>query len=314
MKRAIFILVCFASFSVGMLQADEGRIPVFGPTTIAQPGHYIVTRDIASQNTPVISINASNVTLDLNGHLISAPQFAAASVIEILDPATDIRIHNGRLMGGFNGIEHLNTPIRLRVENVEIKDSEGGIIVLPERVEVRGCRIENVLAGIEAESSAPWTGRFIDNTIVGVAADGMSLDFLTGGEVRGNIVRNTAGGAPAGCNVIDWAIEITGEGNRVEDNEVSGGKAGISIGGNGNLILGNVVRSNFSACATSGYGLSVSGARNLMDRNQIEGNGGCGISFAPGTADNAYRTNMLRGNTGGAVCGPANTDGGGNIL
>src|SRR5947207_2780387 len=58
-------------------QADEGRIPIYGPPgqtlpiTISAPGSYVLTRDINAGTSDAIHINASNVTLDLNGHTIA---------------------------------------------------------------------------------------------------------------------------------------------------------------------------------------------------------------------------------------------------
>lgn len=54
----------------------------------------------------------------------------------------------------------------------------------------------------------------------------------------------------------------------------------------------------------------MAGNHSLVEDNLVEGRGGCGLSFQ-GTGI-AYRGNMLRNNTGGAVCGSA-TDAGGNI-
>jgi len=53
----------------------------------------------------------------------------------------------------------------------------------------------------------------------------------------------------------------------------------------------------------------------LVFRNQVEGNTGCGLVLNPGTGSIVYRSNMLRGN-GAGVCdaGTGNIDGGGNIL
>ena len=71
---------------------------------------------------------------------------------------------------------------------------------------------------------------------------------------------------------------------------------------------------------TAGHGIGVGGTggalRNLIEGNQIEGNAGCGIRFDATASSNVYRNNMLRGNTGGAVCnaGVGNTDAGGNVL
>lgn len=69
----------------------------------------------------------------------------------------------------------------------------------------------------------------------------------------------------------------------------------------------------------AGRGIYVSGIvsseRTLLEGNQVEGNAGCGIQFDTTASGSAYRNNMLRGNTGGAICdaGSGNTNAGGNI-
>jgi parallel beta-helix repeat protein len=68
--------------------------------------------------------------------------------------------------------------------------------------------------------------------------------------------------------------------------------------------------------AGTGHGIWVyQGQRNLIQGNEIEGNAGCGIALDASSGENAYRKNLLRGNSGGAVCdsGTGNTDAGGNI-
>ncbi|PYS94224.1 MAG: hypothetical protein DMF50_12715 [Acidobacteria bacterium] len=122
---------------------------------------------------------------------------------------------------------------------------------------------------------------------------------------------------------------LAGPGNLVTTNDVSGvGGSGIAVNTSGNRVVGNVSSGNGCGICSSGsanqnvfernhttgntsYGILMEGDFNLLDGNVSEGSGNSGIALS-GTG-NAYRNNMLRGNTGGAVIGVA-TDAGGNIL
>jgi len=314
-KIALTVAVLTAATSALGVLADEGRIPLFQVTTITQPGHYVVTRNISVSSGSIFTISANDVTLDLNGHLISS-SISSASMINILAGFTDIEIRNGRISGGQFGIFSSDSPvagIRMRIENVEIEGAtvRGIRIDFAEHVDVLSCRIANVGGGIEigggSSGAGPqdWTGTFVNNQILNAQGHGMLLLRLTGGEIRGNILRNT--GLAIGNTWVGIYVLTSGAGNRIVENEVSGGKRGIQVDTNGNLVAGNVVSNNVVD------GILVSGSNNLIDGNQIEGNTGCGISFSAG-ATHAYRNNMLRGNTGGTVCGIANTDAGGNIF
>jgi len=321
MRRLFLTMITLTALVQTALLADAGRIPIYQPTTITQPGYYSLTRDISSSASPVISIQADNVTLDLNGYSVSNSS-ASATLIRIVPPSTNVRIRNGWLSGGSLGIGYQDNSAltRVLIESVDILNSIFGIQINPaEHVEVLSSRIiaapgSNgngiVVQGFFSGGTfQPWTGRFSDNTIVGVGGRGMDLDGLSGGAVRRNIVRNYGALAPGGGEGI---FIFPGGGNFVEENEISNGNAGIFIGSDGNVVAGNIVKNIFGTTPAPKPGIGVSGARNLIERNQLEGNVGCGINF-PFALGNAYRNNMLRGNTGGAVCGAANTDAGGNL-
>src|SRR5437667_6658468 len=85
-------------------QADEGRIPIYGPPgqtlpiTISAPGSYVLTRDISAGTSTAIIIAASNVTLDLNGHTIAGTSSGSGGFrTECGIPHTWVRITNGTI-------------------------------------------------------------------------------------------------------------------------------------------------------------------------------------------------------------------------
>jgi len=48
MKCVPAIALALVILPAAPIQADEARIPIFQPTTITQPGHYVLTRDISN--------------------------------------------------------------------------------------------------------------------------------------------------------------------------------------------------------------------------------------------------------------------------
>ena len=177
-------------------------------------------------------------------------------------------------------------------------------------------------------------GEVVSNTLIrtGAALDNPGLVLFQG---HGNLVEKNS--------IVDGSgigLAILEEGDIIRSNRVTHNQeGGISVGGDSNLIEANVSRFNSGfdiaaggisvsgahnairnneVSANIGYGISVSGTANIIEGNLSEGHvnaiyGDCGLFFADGNL-HAYRNNMLRGNTGGGVCGAANTNAGGNIL
>ena len=320
-------------------RADEGRIPIFKPTTITQAGHYILTRDISAASGPMLIIQADHVTLDLNGRLVSSSG-TTSNLVQIADGFRDITVRNGRLRGGNTGVIFFSTTqrTRLSLETLEISGSaSAGIFVQgAEHVDVRSCRVrDSHNAGIVVIGySDVFSGRFTDNSIEFPASNGLHLSDLRDGEISGNVITlqerggigidltgasPLAGGnlvqrnvvsIPGGVQVTGIMIESVSNHNLVQLNVVQGATLrGMVIAGSENRVVRNLV------AKTTGDGFFVQGARNLLDGNQAEGNTGCGIDFITNTA-HAWRNNMLRGNGAGLeVCNGAggNTNAGGNI-
>lgn len=97
---------------------------------------------------------------------------------------------------------------------------------------------------------------------------------------------------------------------RIVGNVLSGlGADAIQVDGAGAQIYDNLISGN------AGNGISLLGKNALVDANQIYGNGGVGLFFGPNALLHAFRDNMLRGNTAGAVGGnpQGGDDVGGNI-
>ena len=359
MKRLVLACLVVTGLHVAMCRADEARIPVYQPTIITQPGHYILTRDIAGGSGNVITIQANDVTLDLNGRTIRDANPVA--LIMIADGFSRITIRNGRLSGGDTGIGYgsVAAGLRLTVEKVEFSGSSSAIAIAGATVvSILSCRIAGAGPGaavlVRGLGDSSYTGQFLDNVIEESGASALVMYGLRAGLIRGNVITHfgkatsfawgieigSSVTSDQGGNVIehntirgsddDIGIVIDGTpSNLVDQNSVSGlGASGILISSNGNRVVGNVTSGDQCGICSSGTvsrnilernhaennafdGIRVEGDFNLFDANVSEGNGQFGIDTS-GTGS-AYRNNMLRNNTVGAVAG-AMTDAGGNIL
>ncbi len=340
MKRVLAVLIPTLVSAAAAVLADEGRIPIFRPTTITQAGHYVVTRDFAISPGDGVVIQANNVTLDLNGHTLSGGRYPVFIV-----EATEVTVKNGRIVGGNIGIAY-SAPsglrARVRVEEVEVvSPTNTGISISPaEHVEIVSCRIIGpegpgmVIQGL----TGPVGGQVVGNRVHNAGANAISIFRAVGMEIRGNVITNPSVVSPGASGLLLGGGDVPNQlgGNLIVGNTVRGEATTIQSGGitiqtnyANNLILNNVVTgtsANGIAVLSDGNrlagnvssdnafdGFRISGDRNLVEQNEAHGNAICGIEFTATATNSAYRDNMLRGNTGGAVCGTA-TNAGGNIL
>ena len=107
----------------------DGRIPIAGGTstvTINQPGSYVLTGNIAvSGGSNAVAINASNVTLDLNGFRISQSTANGGNPIAItLGGATNVVIRNGSTSGGGVGIGMSNNIVGVLIEDLDVYNAK----------------------------------------------------------------------------------------------------------------------------------------------------------------------------------------------
>lgn len=311
------------------LPADEGRIPIFSPTTIAAPGSYVVTRDIASTTT-ILNIQAEGVDVDLNGFTLSVDN-AAEDVIVLGSPAggptTGVRIHGGTVDGGFAGIFCFSpggSGRRLRVHDMLFRNSADPAILCSSLREARIERIEvdgTSSHGISLNGGSGFRATIADNVIRGTVRSGIALSGASGGIVRDNRIHDFGSGGIVGdAGILLFGDGSAGDvaGNRVSGNVIERG-LGLADGmrlieDDGSLIDGNVVS------GVTQYGIFVTGDNyrmtdNLVDRagrtgilaggnygylerNSSQRNGEFGLS-CPSIL--YYRGNMLAGNALGAV-------------
>jgi hypothetical protein len=171
----------------------------------------------------------------------------------------------------------------------------------------------SVLDSVLADGSARGAGLLMEqagivgpNYIVGNRISGNGLSGIDLRQGTAHITNNTISG-----NLVD-GIRVDAAG-LIGPNMISGNSI-LKNTLNGANILGGVVRFNGNTVGGNLQdGVRVAGVRALVENNLLEGNTGAGIRFLNGTG-HAYRSNFLRGNTGGDVQDSFNnTDAGGNI-
>ena len=337
MRRLLLMAMALGVLIPSIMWADEGRIPIFQPTTIAQSGHYIVTNDFTVAAGNGITISASNVVLDLNGRTIT--NTSSGDNIFVSPGSTSITIRHGRILGGSRGIarDSFAAAFDGAIEEVEIANtlSDGVHLFGVGRLEMISCLVTHTggfAMYVTNVAGGATRGHVLANTILdgygilfGVVRDAVIRDnvinvisgqaLTLGGGGGGNLIE---GNTLSGSGVVSpssYGIVVGANNNVILNNVLTGiNGAGISVTADGNRISGNVMN---GATGSSAVGIDVLGAHNVIEENQIEGMGGCGINFRVCCATaNAFRNNMLRGNGLGGVCGAGatNTDAGGNIL
>lgn len=207
------------------LDQIEPRIPLAAPSdivTISQSGSYYLTGDVYA-----LGINASDVTVDLNGFAVRHSNNSTALIIGGAGPINNVTIRNGSVLGpgvrtpggsnpweaAYVGSFGVGIFIRNAVQSVRL-----------EKLTVRGFQL-----GIICEASDDTSGArlHVDNCVVRDCA-------TTGMAVRNANIRDTTvqtcggGGIQANLSNLENVI--------VERN------AGVGIDGTGNTIRGATVR------------------------------------------------------------------------
>jgi hypothetical protein len=153
---AVFLMMAAAS----SLRADEGKIPLYQPTTIAAPGHYILTRDVAASAAggSVFDIQADGVTLNLNGFsVLCQPPDPCIAIGGGGGVSKGVTITGGTIVGGMYGIHALNETIRhLSLSDLKLIGATDAAVKVDNAglIEARGIIVVGGKVGIDAISAA----------------------------------------------------------------------------------------------------------------------------------------------------------------
>lgn len=271
MKRVQICSFLLLSGWATVCLAAEGRIPISEATTITTSGSYIVTNDFVINTGSAIVVNASHVTIDLDGHTIEST--AATDIITNGNTGTyrDIHVKNGKLVGGNYHINFFGPGGEFSVEEVTL---------IPQ-----GIRGFGIL--ITGNSTTFTRSTIVKNTITGINGIGVQLDFVDGGRIEeNNIARSTSTGinmrASTNCVV---------RGNSVAFNTGTGiyMQALSGIISSSNLLVDNTISDN------GGHGIQLFAANTVIDRNAIARND-YGILTSTGSDGNSITSNVISGN------------------
>lgn len=232
-----------AAFGVAV-SASGGRIPIYqAGTAISQPGSYYLTQDLdgSSYGGDVISVQADGVTLDLNGHTVTAS--ATHNGISIAG-VTSIRVTNGRFAGGQDGV-YMSAPSgtgTIRLDHLDFSGQTNYAIYLAgsgsNSAWVDQCSIDcqslgfsNYHAGIYLTKLEGC--RIVRDVLTSVDSYGIWLSSsVTGAIVR----RNTLTGNYYNNSVL---IQVDGNGNTIDWNMITNAPTELGISGAGNVYAYN---------------------------------------------------------------------------
>jgi len=238
MKSVIkcFVLAALVvSFSVSAqaatLTGTNGTCTIISSTTatiIANSGFYCLNANSTATLPNLasgifITINASNVVLDLNGYTIkNVYANSTADGIGTTGTATNVTIRNGKLIGFNRGI-NIRTGSDHLVEKMKIDSIDHGVDVRGKNSIIRSNMITSPGGPVVACESDV---RVLNNEIVSSAASISGLDACMGSTPRliieANTFSNTVGGSVAvHCDdclvinnrIVNWGTGIAADGS-----------------------------------------------------------------------------------------------------
>lgn len=263
--------------SMKTLTQVEPRTPISSAgASISQSGSYYLTRDLTTSSGNAITINASRVTLDLNGFaLIGQP--GSSKGIVLIGTHTDITIRNGSIVGwpvrgieasGNNGCRFLDLAFaecgfdglmagdHCLISNCVSRDNGEDGIHTGTYCVVTSCTASgNNGCGFRLDGNAVITGcTATGNQQNGVAAYAgsrvsdcvVSSNTLSGISATGRCLITGSNCAGNGFNGTGAGIALLGEDNRVEGNNLTVNDFGVQATAAGNLIIRNSASGNTS--------------------------------------------------------------------
>ena len=284
------------------LNQNEPRRPIPGaPFYIVQPGSYYLTTNLTVTSGDAIDIEASGVTLDLNGFTISSTSpFESGTAIYISFVSngggyigfTDITISNGHITGGitnklgvyggpgfYNGISYFQAPpvppYNVRVTGVTVSGCENsGINVgTGNSTVVESCAVNSVGGyGIVASSVTHSTAYQCGNTAIMADTASDCYGYCTGSG-DGLYVTYAVNNCYGNCNG-------SGDGIRADNANNCYG----NCNGSGSGLIAFTVNNCFGNCLGAGFGIYAFNANNCYAGSTS----GIGLDVSAGVATGCY--------------------------
>jgi parallel beta-helix repeat protein len=268
----LFILAIMAvPFSVfcadGQIKIGQTSSTTF-PITITSSGSYVLTSDlnVSSTTANAITIEANNVTVDLNGHAIIGPGSGSGRGISASLSTYNITVMNGtvRDFGVYGVMISGRTNI---VKDMRVHNSGDDGFQISRAVITNCAATENGNRGFSVERSTLTDCMAYLNSQSGIIA---SASTVTDCNANKNItvgIDAIEGSTVTNCTAYD----NTGDGIDADESIITNctvtnnGGDGIE-GKNKNRIEGNNLRDN------GGYGLYLSGDKNYAIKNTASDN------------------------------------------
>lgn len=247
---------------------------VGGPTTIVAPGHYRVVRNITAPGV-VLDIQASDVTLDLNGFTVESTHPNEPAIRVHAVPRENVSVRGGTIRAVQTCL-FADRVTRLTLADLSVSGCAHGLILDDnDAVTVERNRIGASTSGVLIDNCKNC--RVAGNTLIGGLDAGLSIGIAGAGEISGNTViasiaaiRIGGAGLLIRDNVVrecGTALELSTLDSRVEGNLLSSCRSGLVFGAQsaGNVYRGNVARGNGTNLSDRGAGNTSHGDNYLPD-------------------------------------------------
>jgi hypothetical protein len=149
------------------------------PYTISSPGTYVLTSNLTCPGGyDAITVNVSNVTIDLNGYYLYCPTPTATGTGIFVNDRANVRIKNGEIVGFYVGVyaEYASSVTNLNfghlIEDVRFYNNSTAV----EFYQSSGCVVKDcqIIGGANGHN-AVWFDSGTGNRAVGNVASGLTL-------------------------------------------------------------------------------------------------------------------------------------------
>ena len=221
---------------------------------INKPGSYYLTGNFTVTGTVGIEVQASDVTIDLNGFTISAGASGSGSAVRCSSDGQEVwknfAIRNGNLVGAFTDAALDVDAPQSAIENINVRGSaDYGLAVGPAST-IRECFIDSCRIGLSAS-----IGTIVENCVIrnctqygasvgdvvirdcSFSFNGNGIYCYAAAVIESNMFRSNGSGSGAG-------IILNAAGASVQNNSIIGSYFGIQLGAGAtdNLVIRNTVR------------------------------------------------------------------------
>lgn len=243
---ALALLGPFALASDGVMEINQtcaagpgcfpGGSPGF-PVTLTSPGSYRLTGNLNSESIQTISLQANQVTLDLNGFMISGGN-------TIRGDGSDATVRNGSI-GGSIGFE-------------------SGIFLTGERNVLQSLRFTSAADGLELGNSC--VVRDVEGTLLYPLLTGRNcviVDSVLTNRGNGSVIVSGAGTRIEGCvleALFDGGVSVS-DGAVILGNRIKSGYTAVSA--SNAVIKGNTIESSDWK--------GIAGSKNIIEGNVVKG-------------------------------------------